>query len=41
MIPNRYWEEAGQPHEVTARSVVQGVNEFDGCLFIDEYEEED
>ena len=41
MIPNRYWEEACQPHEVPARNVAQGVNGFDGCLFIDDYVEED
>ena len=26
---------------VSARNVSQGVNEFDGCLFIDDYEEDD
>ena len=41
MIPNRYWEEPGQRYEVPARHVSQGVNEFDGCLFIDDYIEED
>ena len=24
-----------------ARNVSQGINEFDGCLFIDDYEEDD
>ena len=40
MIPNRNWEEPCQPYEVPARNVAQGVNEFDGCLFIDSYEED-
>ena len=26
---------------VPARNIVQGVNEFDGCLFIDDYMEDD
>ena len=41
MIPNRYWEEAGQPYEVPILSVAQGVNEFDGYLLIDDYIAED
>ena len=41
MIPNRYLEEAHQHHSVSARHVSQGANEFDGCLFIDDYAEED
>ena len=41
MIPNRYWEAACQKYEVPATSVSQGVNEFDGCLFIDDCMEED
>ena len=40
MIPNKYWEEPCQTHEVPARNVSRGVNEFDGCLFIDSYEED-
>lgn len=40
MIPNRYWEAACQKYEVPARSVFQGVNEFDGYLFIDDCEED-
>ena len=40
MIPNRNWEEPCQTYEVPALNISQGVNEFDGCLFIDSYEED-
>lgn len=40
MIPNRnYLEEP--VFYVTARHISQGINEFDGCVFIDDYEEDD
>ena len=42
MIPNRWYLETDcKTFEVPARNVSRGVNEFDGCLFIDEYEEDD
>lgn len=41
MVPNRNWEDPCQKYEVHARHIFRGVNEFDGCLFIDDYEEED
>ena len=41
MIPNKYWKEPCQSFAVPARNVSQGVNELDGCLFIDEYEEDE
>lgn len=40
MIPNRSWDSACQKYEVPARAVSRGVNEFDGCLFIDDCEED-
>lgn len=41
MIPNRNWEDACQRYDIPARHISQGVNEFDGCLFINDYEEDD
>lgn len=41
MIPNRYWEDPCQKYDVAATHVSQGVNEFDGCVFISDYEEND
>ena len=41
MIPNRNWNPYGSPEDVVAKNVSQGVNEFDGAVFIDEYEEDD
>ena len=45
MIPNRNWEDPyedpWQKYNIPARHVSQGINEFDSCLFIDDYEEED
>ena len=29
-----------EPHDVPAVNVTCGVNEYDGCLFIDSYEED-
>lgn len=41
MIPNIDWTPLGDEFaDVPARHLVQGVNEFDGCLFIDDYEED-
>lgn len=38
MIPNIDWTPLGNEFaDVPARNVIQGVNEFDGCLFIDDY----
>jgi hypothetical protein len=40
MIPNAGWHPFSiVPPEIPATSVTQGVNEADGCLFID-YDEE-
>ena len=40
MIPNRnYLEEP--VFYVTVRHISQGINEFDGCVFIDDYEEDE
>ena len=42
MIPNIDWTPFNnQLLSVAATNVVQGINEFDGCLFIDDYEEVD
>lgn len=42
MIPNTNWTPFNNQFEcIHATHVSQGVNEFDGCLFIDYYEEED
>ena len=42
MIPNIDWTPLGDEFaDVPARSVIQGVDEFDGCLFIDDYMEDD
>ena len=42
MIPNMSWTPFNNQFEcVTAKNVTQGVNEFDGALFIDDYVEED
>lgn len=41
MIPNRYWEDPCQKYDVAATHVSRGVNEFDGCVFISDYEEND
>ena len=42
MIPNMDWTPLGDEFaDVPARNVVQGVNEFDGYLFIDDYMEDD
>ena len=36
MIPNRDWKEPCQKCDIPAGKVVQGVNEFDGCVFIED-----
>ena len=41
MMPNRYWDDPCQKYDVVAKSVSRGINEFDGGLFIDVYEEDD
>ena len=42
MIPNAGWHPYSMmPPEIPATNVCRGVNEFDGCLFIDECEEDD
>ena len=42
MIPNAGWHPFSiDPPDIPATSVKQGVNEFDGCLFIDDYVEDD
>ena len=42
MIPNMDWTPFNNQFEcVTATSVTQGANEFDGVVFIDNYTEED
>lgn len=42
MIPNRDWNPYNNPFtDVPATCIIQGVNEADGCVFIDNYMEED
>ena len=42
MIPNIGWTPFNNQFEcVAATNVAQGINEFDGCLFIDDYTEDD
>ena len=42
MIPNTSWTPFNNQFEcVPATNVSQGINEFDGALFIDDYEEQD
>ena len=42
MIPNKnYYFSFNACEDVPANDVYQGVNEADGCLFIDSYEEQD
>lgn len=41
MIPNRDLAEPCQKHYVVATHLSQGFNEFDGCLFISDYIEDD
>lgn len=42
MIPNAYvdYEELYPEYAIPAKNVYRGVNEEDGCLFIDAYEED-
>lgn len=42
MIPNIDWNPYDdEPVDVPALSITRGVNEADGCIFIDSYEEDD
>ena len=42
MIPNINWSPLNNEFEcVPAKNVVQGINELDGCVFIDDYVEEE
>lgn len=41
MVPNRDYPEHSQFCDVPASNVSQGFNELDGCVFIDDYIEED
>jgi hypothetical protein len=42
LIPNCGWHPYSiDPPEIPAKSVTRGVNELDGCVIIDDYEEED
>ena len=42
LIPNMDWTPYNDKfHSVIATSVTRGVNELDGCVFIDDYVEED
>ena len=42
MIPNANWDPCDHPYmEIPATSVTRGCNERDGCVFIDDYREED
>ena len=42
MIPNPSWNPDGHtPSHVPVTSVTIGCNEYDGCVFLDDYEEED
>ena len=42
IIPNRYcYLKDGALPDIPATHVYQGCNEADGCLFIDDYEEQD
>lgn len=42
MIPNANWNPDGRtPSHVPVTNVAIGCNEADGCVFLDEYEEDD
>ena len=42
MIPNAGWHPYSiDPPEIPAANVIRGVNEFDGCIIIDDYAEEE
>lgn len=42
MIPNKdLYRLPGGIYDVPANNVYQGCNEFDGCLFIDDYVEDE
>lgn len=42
LIPNCGWHPYSiEPTMIPATSVAMGVNEFDGCVIIDDYVEED
>ena len=40
LIPNCFWHPYSvEPTMIPATSVARGVNEFDGCIIIDDYTE--
>ena len=42
MIPNPSWHLDGHtPSHVPVTNVARGCNEADGCVFLDDYEEDD
>ena len=42
MIPNPSWNPDGHiPSHVPVTNVARGCNEADGCVFLDDYEEDD
>ena len=42
LIPNVSWNPNGRtPSHVPVVSVAMGGNEYDGCIFLDEYEEDE
>jgi hypothetical protein len=42
MIPNANWNPDGRtPSHVPVTNVAIGCNEADGCVFLDEYEEDE
>ena len=42
MIPNIDWMPYGnKPQDIPAKHVARGINEADGCVFIDDYEEDE
>ena len=40
-IPTINWDMVGHVNYVVAQNVTQGINEFDGIVFIDDYVEDD
>ena len=40
-IPTINWDVVGNVNYVAAQNVAQGINEFDGIVFIDDYVEDD
>ena len=42
MIPNIDWNPFNKkPQDVPAKHIARGLNEADGCIFIDDYEEDE